>query len=44
MITSLDVNWERSEIVTGSEDTYLNFWNINKDNEINLKVSYRLAD
>ncbi|KRX03391.1 WD40-repeat-containing domain [Pseudocohnilembus persalinus] len=28
----------------GSEDTYLNFWNLNNNNEIQLKVSYRLAD
>mmetsp|Transcript_18402 Transcript_18402/g.1621 ORF Transcript_18402/g.1621 Transcript_18402/m.1621 type:complete len:91 (+) Transcript_18402:492-764(+) len=45
MVTTLHCNSNRREIVTGSEDTYLNFWKISdKDNDINLQVSYRLAD
>ena len=44
MITCIDCNWKFNEIISGSEDTFLNFWKIDEKNEITLKVSYRLAD
>ena len=44
MITSLDVCDKKNEIISGSEDTYLNIWRIDNENEVHLKVSYRLAD
>lgn len=48
IITSLDVRNEPCEILTGSEDSFLNFWKIEEDEKgdvkVSLKVSFRIAD
>lgn len=46
IITTLDVRGD--EILTGSEDSFLNFWKIEEDEKatikVSLKVSFRIAD
>lgn len=44
LVTCLSCNKNSTEIVTGSEDTFLNFWKLDENNDMSLKVSYRLAD
>lgn len=49
LITSLDTKLEPTmEILTGSEDSFLNYWKIEEDEKdgftVSLKVSFRIAD
>ena len=49
IITSIDTRMDPSlEILTGSEDSFLNYWKIEEDDDKNikvvLKVSFRIAD
>lgn len=44
MVNIIVSNRKKNEIISGGEDTYLNFWKIDDSGEISLKVSYRLAD
>lgn len=48
MVTSLDVKLNTFEIVSGSDDTFLNFWKLEEEGDgelkVSLKVSFRIAD
>jgi WD40 repeat protein len=48
MVTTLDVKLNTFEIVSGSDDTFLNFWKLEEEGDgelkVSLKVSFRIAD